>query len=78
MKNKKFTKTKIDQHFVERMKARFKDIDVSEIDKVLYHTKTYAQKNIDSCPFNEVRKKLRNPMYPNSRYHVNELYNMIS
>jgi len=77
MKNKKFSKVEISDYFKKRLEERFVDINISDLDKILNNTKTYGQKNVDTCPYYEVRKKLRNPNYPNSRYHINPLYNMV-
>lgn len=81
-KNKKNNKNEkpqlvLDIHFMERLKLRFEDVKLDDIDTIIQHSKRYTIKNIDSCPFQVVKNKLRNPQYSDSVYLVNSKFNMI-
>ena len=67
----------LDTHFMERLKLRFEDVKLDDVDTIIQHSKKYTVKNLDSCPFQVVKNKLKNPEYPNSLYLVNSRFNMI-
>ena len=67
----------IDEHFVERLRQRFSEVKLEDIDNIIKFSKKYTPKNLDSCPFQVVKNKLRNPQYSDSVYLVNSKFNMI-
>ena len=55
----------LDEYFVQRLNQRFSEVDINKLYEIVKFSKRYSIKQIDSCPFQVVKNKLRNPEYPN-------------
>jgi len=77
IKNKQKPVMKFDDHFITRLKQRFSNISMDEVENVIKYSKRYTSNHIDSCPYKVVRKKMMNDMYSDSIYLVNYKYNTI-
>ena len=63
-------------YFQNRLSERF-NMDVQEVLEIVDKLPKFSQSNRHQCYWYEVQKKLNNPNYPNSQYHVDESNNMI-
>ena len=76
-KNNEKVNYQIDDYFATRLKQRFSEVNLEKIDEIISFSKKYSIKQLDSCPFQVVKNKLRNPEYPNSIYLVNPKFNLV-